>query len=432
MATKKTKGSSKTSTPVQTSDWASEGPGGGPGVDKIGMMQQALRKTLPTQDYLVDLDPSRLKESFPHISTGILSLDMAIGGGLNEYGVQACPGYPKGRITQIWGANHSGKTTVCLQAAKSVIRNGGQVVYIDYEGAIDPIYSSRIVGVPFGSSKWLNWTKPKTLEAGMQLMYGAALAGIDLIIVDSIGAAITAAKDAMSLDSIGGDQKDGGGLGHAARLWSSFLPKFQKALTDGGDRSVVLAISQSRSKIGGMSFGPQTSPQGGKAWEYWSAIRMELSRVASHKRKEYVALKNAYVERVFAATIKVKLHKVKVAASTNHEGEFLLVSGEGADNLWTMVEAAKSHGLVKGTGWLTWTRPNGEVFKHQGVLKFKAALLEDPLLLAEFEAQVRLLFLRHQEAIEGDGGDEAGGDALDNIRAEILSMRGEAEDEDEE
>ena len=115
--------------------------------DKLAMGLAIVSKAFKDDDSFVQLDASKKKVSHPHLPTGSIICDWAIGGKENKYGVPACPGFPKGRIVNVYGHESSGKTTLVLENAARTIANGGQVCFIDWENAIDLTYASAL-GIP--------------------------------------------------------------------------------------------------------------------------------------------------------------------------------------------------------------------------------------------------------------------------------------------
>lgn len=372
--------------------------------DKLSAARKALKTVFPDEDYEADYDFGQLRQSMPHLPSGIVALDHAIGGEPNRFGVLPCPGYPKGRITQIWGENHSGKTTVCLEAASAAISRGEQVCYIDWEYAIDPSYASYILGVPISDSDYIMWAQPDTLEAGMKIALTVAATGTDLIVMDSVGSAILEAHDEQSLKEIGSSGTGGAGYGAAARKWGRFLPKLKKLCRKQG--STVLLISQTRSTMSSTPWGPSTKPQGGKAFEFFADLRFELKKVKTIKENVYNRMTNKTDKRHVASKIRVRMRKCKIAASTGTEQEFYIRHGEGVDNLTTLIEVAKAHGMIKGSRWPSWTRANGEVYKANGFSKFREGLVDDEDLMDEFTAAV--LPLLSSPAIVAPSDDDDG------------------------
>lgn len=160
-----------------------------------GLMMAALeasKKVLKTDSFLVNLTPDSYRLSLPHVATGLFVIDYLIGGEPNAQGVAPCPGLPRGKITQVWGAESSGKSTLAQTAAATVCANGGTCLYVDFENAIVPDYAATL-GVPVDDPSRFQLVQPTSLEDGLKLIKIYTLAGVDLIIIDSVGAAVPSA-----------------------------------------------------------------------------------------------------------------------------------------------------------------------------------------------------------------------------------------------
>lgn len=396
------------------------------GANKLAKASVVLKQLFKDDSFSVQNDPDMLTKPLPHFSSGSTVIDFVIGGAPNKNGISPCPGIPRGKIVQIWGANHSGKTTVCLEAAAAVIAGGGVVSYIDWEYAIDPRYASHILGVSVSDENHIMWSQPATLEEGFQICLTMAAAGVDLIVIDSVGSAVLKVVDESALKDLGNGTQ-GAGIGGAARAWGQFLPRLKKTLSRTG--STVIAISQTRAKIGMTGYGgPSEDPQGGKAWPFYADLRFSLAKVKTYTAMLHDPLTNKRDKRAYAHEVKITIQKCKLAPSTNAKGTFYIRYGEGIDDLWSMVDVAKNYGLVKGSGWLTWKRANGEEFKHQGQDNFLAKLSEDEALVHEFLAEVRPLLFSVRGANVDLGSDED----EDMDQDELLAMLEAGDDGDDD
>lgn len=320
------------------------------------------------EDHVVSLDPNSLKESRPHISTGSVALDYLIGGKENEHGVRPCPGIPKGNITNLYGLAGAGKTTIALQTAAQVCAEGGTCVYIDWEHEVDHRYAS-VLGVPVSDPSKFLLIQPDTLEAGLRYIFTMTEAGVDLIVIDSVGAAVPKAVFEKNDDGPAP-------VGLNARLWSQYLPKIKSKIKS--SETAIIGISQLRESIGGMSFaGPKKIPQGGKAWTFYSTLQIMLRVVGKEKGKEWDGMQGKIVETVLGTAVRAKLDKCKVSDSAHKEVDFYLMSGEGVDNVRTVLELGVKTGVVSKKGsWFSWTGSEGEV-RGQGLNSFKDMLTDE-------------------------------------------------------
>ncbi len=211
---------------------------------------------------------------------GIPSLDHALGGA----------GLPRGRIVEMFGAESSGKTTLALAATASVQRSGGVGAFIDAEHALDPAWCVRL-GVDIQS---LLVSQPGSAEEALQVAELLIDSGqVDIIVVDSVAGMVPRAE----LDGEIGDAH----VGVMARLMSQALRKLTAKVKK--SNCILIFINQIRDKIGGMSFGPQTTTPGGRALKFYSSVRTEVARIGAVKQGD----------NVVGSRVKIKVVKNKVA-----------------------------------------------------------------------------------------------------------------------
>lgn len=336
-----------------------------PKVD-LSKIAKDLASTLK-EDHVVQLDDRNLTQSRPHISTGSVALDYLIGGRENENGVRPCPGIPRGTISMIYGLPGSGKTTIALQTCASVIAEGGTALYIDWENEVDPMYASKL-GVPVTDQSRFVLVQPDTLETGIKYMLKMAQGGVDLVVVDSVGAAVPQSVFERKVDDVTP-------VAALTRKWSDLLPKIKKIISK--YNVALIGISQLRETIGGMGGfggGPTRKPQGGNAWRFMNSLQIMLRVVGAEKGKVWNPIQGKYVESVVGSKVRAKLDKCKVSNSLKHEMDFFLLSGVGVDNSRTVVELGVNTGIVKKKGaWFSWVSPSGEV-RAQGLNSFLDAI----------------------------------------------------------
>lgn len=319
-------------------------------------------------DARAELNDATLQEALPHVPTGSDVVDYLIGGEANSFGVAPCPGWPAGRVSQVWGHESAGKTTLCLETAASVCQAGGTVLFVDWENDIVPDYAAAL-GVPITDPDRFELLQPETLEDGIKYAMTYAAAGVDLIIFDSVGAAVTrriAERDAL-------DVAEQSKVAELQSVWSQELPNLKKTIRKSG--TTVIGISQVRAN---MNTGPgaKTKPQGGNSWKFYASVRLELRRVQNEKAREHNALTHKTDERVIGGIIKCKAVKCKVSRSQGREEVFYIRWGEGIDNVRTMIEIGAAHGVIKkGGAWLTWNDCPGGPLKLQGTEKMRAHML---------------------------------------------------------
>lgn len=364
---------------------------------------------------LVELDLDSLSKSMPHISTGSVALDYLIGGKENAQGVRPCPGVPRGRITNIYGLAGAGKTTIALQTAATVCGEGGTCVYIDWENEVEPRYAQKL-GVPVTDKTKFMLLQPETLEQGFKLMVKFASAGVDLIVVDSVGAGVPE----KMFQKEAGEQS---AVGLLARQWSQFLPLFKRVISD--SNSAVIGISQLREAIGGMGGfggGPTRKPQGGQAWTYYSSLKIMLKVVGKDRGKEWDGLQNKMIDTVKGNMVRAVLDKCKVSDAYKHEANFYLMNGVGVDNERTVLDLAISVGVVKkGGAWYTWAEPtSGQEYKGQGLDGFRNILPKD--WLDTMFSQVRV-YLTSKKSEEEPVAKSKGEDLSDDAQGAMDELK---------
>ena len=360
-----------------------------------GLMMAALdaaKKVLKTDNFIVQLNPDTYKQSLPHVPTGSFVIDYLIGGEPNAQGVAPCPGLPRGKITQVWGAESSGKSTMAQTAAASVCAIGGTCLYVDFENAIVPDYAATL-GVPVEDLSRFQLVQPTSLEDGLKLIKLYTLAGVDLIIIDSVGAAVPSAVVERSIK----DMDNPAQVGFAARMWSGFLPAIRLDLVK--HNTALLGISQTRAKIGGMAYGPQTEAQGGNAWKYYADLRLSLRRVEQEKSKALNRITSKVEDQVVGGKFEAKVEKSKVSKSQGRKENFYIGFGRGIDDLRSVVEIAISHGIIKRSGaWYTY----GDDLRFQGTDQVIKKFRSSSALFGELVGKVRPLLAATMEAVDED------------------------------
>ena len=304
------------------------------------------------------------RENIPAISTGILGIDIALGVG----------GLPRGRVTEIYGPESSGKTTLALHVIAEAQRAGGNAAFIDAEHALDIDYAGRL-GVDVDN---LLVSQPdfgeQALEISEMLMRSG---GLDVIVVDSVAALVPRAE----IDGNVGDHH----VGLQARLMSHAMRKFTSVLQK--TNTVLIFINQIRMKIGVMFGNPETTT-GGNALKFYSSIRIDIRRMTQIKDGQ----------EVIGNRTKVKVVKNKVA-SPFKVAEFDIVYGEGISRTGDLLDLGVEQEIIDKSG--AWYSYHDERI-GQGRENAKTFLKEHPEMLMEIDRKVRLGYgLPVQEA-----GDE--------------------------
>jgi recombination protein RecA len=285
------------------------------------------------------------------ISTGALSLDLALGIG----------GLPRGRITEIYGPESSGKSTLALHVVAEAQRNGGICAYVDAEHALDPVYA-KAIGVDIDE---LLISQPDTGEQALEITDMLIRSGaIDVVVIDSVAALTPRAE-------IEGEMGDSH-VGLQARLMSQALRKLTGNLSK--SRTIAVFINQLREKIGVMFGSPETTP-GGRALKFYSSVRLDIRRIESIKDG---------VEVVGNRT-RVKVVKNKCAPPFK-QAEFDIMYGKGISREGSLLDIGVDLGLVKKSG--AWYTYDGEQL-GQGRENAKLFLLEHPEVMVEISERIR-------------------------------------------
>lgn len=351
------------------------------GVSPLTRGRAALKQVLK-EDHVVALTENQLSQSMPHIPTGAIVIDFLIGGRPNQRGIAPCPGMPRHRLINLYGTAGAGKTTLALTTAAAVCNAGGTCVYIDWENEVEPRYAEAI-GVPVKDESRFLLMQPNTLEEGMKIMIQMASEGVDLIVVDSVGAGVPQDFYERSLEEEG----DQGRIGLVAAKWSQFLPKFKSIISKSG--TCVIGISQLRKTIDKSGHGPDSAPQGGEAWKFYSAVRMMLRVFSKEKTKILNPITGKIEEIVTGTKVIAKLDKCKVSNSVHHEQIFYLKSGSGIDNTRSVVDIAAAYKVVAKEGsWYEWSSAPGGSIRGQGIESFTKKVTERDTALSVLFQQV--------------------------------------------
>ena len=318
------------------------------------------------------------------IPTGAMSLDIALGVG----------GLPRGRVTEIYGPESSGKSTLAMHVVAEAQRNGGICAYIDAEHAMDPVYASAI-GVDIDE---LLISQPDTGEQALEIADTLIRSGaLDVVVIDSVAALTPRAE-------IEGEMGDSH-VGLQARLMSQALRKLTANLNKSD--TICIFINQLREKIGVMFGSPETTP-GGRALKFYSSVRLDIRRIE--------AIKDG-VEVVGNRT-RVKVVKNKVSPPFK-QAEFDIMYGKGISREGSLLDLGVELGLVKKSG--AWYTYEGEQL-GQGRENAKDFLRETPEIMVELSERIRqAVGIGTDDAPEG-GSSAPGEDAFSEADDEPITL----------
>jgi recombination protein RecA len=288
--------------------------------------------------------------NIPGISTGTLSLDLALGG----------KGIPQGRIIEVYGPESSGKTTLALTVAANTQKKGGVAAFIDAEHALDPSWARRL-GVNVDD---LLVSQPDTGEQALEICEMLVRSNaVDIVVLDSVAALVPRAE-------IEGDMGDAH-VGLQARLMSQALRKLTGAIAK--SQCTVIFINQIREKIGVMFGSPETT-SGGRALKFYASIRIDIRRISTIKDGD-IAVGN----RVRTRVVKNKL------APPFRNAEFDIMFNEGISATGDLVDLALEDNIVQKSGsWFSY----GEVRLGQGRENAKAFIKDNPEVFEEIRREV--------------------------------------------
>jgi recombination protein RecA len=313
------------------------------------------------------------KMTIDAIPTGSLSLDLALGIG----------GIPRGRITEIFGPESSGKTTICQHIVAEVQKLGGTAAYVDMEHALDPAYAAKC-GVDVDN---LLVSQPDTGEQALEITETLVRSGaVDLVVIDSVAALVPRSE-------IEGDMGDAQ-MGAMARLMSQALRKLSGAINQ--TKTSVIFTNQLRMKIGVMFGNPETTT-GGNALKFYASVRLDVRRIQSIK----------IGAEIVGNRTRVRVVKNKVAPPFR-TAEFDIMYNEGISKVGDLIDLATQLGIVDKRGAFF---SYGDTRLGQGRENSKEFLRQNPSIADDIETIIR------QRAI---GGEVAlplaiGGDASEEV-----------------
>lgn len=379
---------------------------------KVANVARALLKKF------ADLDT--VKPSFstmPHISSGSVVLNNLLGGSKAADGKgSVCPGFPRRRITEIYGPESCGKTTLALSAVVQCQKAGGLAVFVDFEHALHDGYA-RQIGVSYDEDKFL-LVKPDNFEQGMKAVYLMTKIGVDLIVVDSVAAMVP--KDEME-KNIDDPERVGSLAAPLTRnlkkmvIWLATLPDPKVHKNHPG--TAILFINQTRAKIatGGYGGDEEQTP-GGKALKFFSSIRLKMVRIKTEVIKK--KLPNGKTSNIpYGNVTSVKLVKTKIDLKQGQEGVIFIRYGHGLDDVYSVIENGVRYKIIKLEG----AYYQFGTHRVQGREGFRTYLLGNVPVLTDLQGKVA-------EAIASSGMDVSAQESLsedDQLQAEIAAELGD-------
>lgn len=300
---------------------------------------------------IMRLGDSPAKMQINTVSTGVISLDIALGIG----------GVPCGRVVEIFGPESSGKTTVALHIAAEAQKKGGVAAFIDAEHALDPNYARKL-GVDIDN---LLVSQPDTGEQALEIAEALVRSGaVDVIVIDSVAALVPRAE-------IEGEMGDAH-VGLQARLMSQALRKLTGAISK--SNTIAIFINQIREKVGIMFGNPETTP-GGRALKFYASVRMDVRKIETLKQGA----------DIIGSRTRVKIVKNKIAPPFK-QADFDIIYGEGISRESSIIDLAVELDYINKSG--TWYSYN-DTRLGQGKENTRQYLKDNPQITAEIENKIR-------------------------------------------
>ena len=334
-------------------------------MDKTKALEIAMRQI--EKDFgkgsIMKLGEAGAKMNIETIPTGALSLDIALGVG----------GIPRGRVTEIYGPESSGKTTVALHMIAEAHKFGGYAAFIDAEHALDPIYARKL-GVDVDN---LLISQPDNGEQALEIADALVRSGaIDIIVIDSVAALVPRAE-------IEGEMGDSH-VGLQARLMSQALRKLTGIIAK--SKTATIFINQIREKVGVMFGNPETTT-GGRALKFYSTIRLDVRRIET--------LKNG--NEMIGSRTRVKVVKNKIAPPFR-QAEFDIMYGEGISLEGCLVDLGVEYGIINKSGaWYSY----GDERLGQGKENVKELLKNNSKMTKELDEKIRAVAVSKPAGEEG-------------------------------
>jgi len=299
---------------------------------------------------IMHMGSDKINEKIPVISSGSISLDLALGVG----------GFPKGRIIEIYGPEASGKTTLALHVIAEAQKAGGVAAFIDAEHAVDPT-RAKSIGVDLDS---LLLSQPDNGEQALEIAETLIRSGgVDVVVIDSVAALVPKAE-------IEGEMGDAS-MGMQARLMSQALRKITGAISK--SKCIVIFTNQLRDKIGVMFGNPEVTT-GGKALKFYASIRIDMRKIGNIQEGE----------EIIGSRHRAKIVKNKVA-SPFRSSEFDILNVGGISKLGDLLDTAIAYEIIEKAG--AFLKYGGETIA-QGREAAKAILAEKPELIEKIKKEV--------------------------------------------
>lgn len=343
----------------------------------------------------VSLDPLEFSvKQYDYIDSGSFAVNDLIGGSVvTGTDKSVCPGYPRGRIVEIFGPESSGKTTLVLHAIAQAQKAGGLAAFLDYEHALDYGYAKKI-GVSFDPDKLLLYA-PNIFEEGLKIISVLLQAGVDLIAVDSVPSMVPREEMELAVDKEGR-------WGALSRAMSKSLPKITAWMNDPNFRKLnkrgtcLIFLNQERADVGGKTPGGSKTT-GGYALKFYSSIRLRTVGIRKESTKRKDTVTGQEVNSPYGTITQVKVVKNKIDAKSGQSHNIFIRYGYGIDEIYSLIEAGVFYKFIKKSGaFYEYAEEN-----YQGREKLRTYFIKHPESFAELREKIKL-------QISGLAGDDPG------------------------
>lgn len=313
------------------------------------------------------------------ISTGAVAVDILTGIG----------GFPRRRVSEVFGWESSGKTTLCLMACAQAQRDGLLPAYLDAERGVDLSYATKL-GFDWEDRKKGLYMTPSSFEECATAINELAKCGeIDLIVVDSVPGMVPETI-------LEGDINDEGAIAARARKLAGFMPKIAKVVDQHNVALVFVNQMRKRPAESRFDFGPKEQTAGGSALRFFSSLRIDMDQVrrGSVTKKKVNPFTGKEEDVPVASLHRAEAFKNKIAVPYKKLDFFIRYDDEqnvyGIDNLQSIIDLAVVQGLIEAKGaWFSYTGADGENFKAQGKEGMYSHLLKNPALALKLHDDVR-------------------------------------------
>lgn len=370
--------------------------------------------------------------TMPHVSTGSFPIDMLIGGTPIKGGTgMICPGFPRRRITEVYGPESSGKTTLLISAMVQAQKAGGSAFFIDFENSLDHNYA-KALGLSYEEEKLQVW-QPNSMEEGFSMMYIGIGLGIDIVGVDSVAAMVPAAELEKGFE-------DSAKIGAVAAKFARDLPKFahwlQKFPLESGSKdkpdpnhpgTALVLVNQTRALIQtggyGGGGGDNENTSGGKALKFFAYLRLRTSRIKSEVVERTDQMTGKKRRFPYGNVTDVKVVKSKVDAKQGHSTQIFIRFGVGIDDYFSIIETGAVHKIIKKEG--SYYSLGDQRF--QGRDKFRQFLISNPKVYDALRTKLsQSVNATATEVISELGDDDALLEGFDNDDDEGISAEAAA------